>query len=232
MWNRAEVKAKGKEAFKRNYWMSVLVGFVYMVFFASTSAGSAATQKTAEGENALTDLLNGPNAEAVIMMILMIIGVSSIISAVVNIFLFNPLEVGCNRFFMVNQYENASLNELGHGFKINYLHVALGILLRDLIVGVGILLCVIPGIIAAYFLRMVPYILAEDENISCIDAMKRSFSMMKGNCIKSFVFDLSFIGWFLLEAVTCGLVGIFYVNPYKFNADAALYQAIKAEYRG
>ncbi len=50
---------------------------------------------------------------------------------------------------------------------------------------------------------------------------------MKGHKWNAFVYDLSFIGWFILSAFTCGLLGVFYVFPYKFNSDAALYQAIK-----
>ena len=52
--------------------------------------------------------------------------------------------------------------------------------------------------------------------------------MMKGHKWNTFVYDLSFIGWFLLSVITVGIVGLFYVNPYKQNADAALYESIKA----
>ena len=37
MWSRKEIKARGKECFKRNYWKSVLVGIVYYLFFATSS---------------------------------------------------------------------------------------------------------------------------------------------------------------------------------------------------
>ena len=36
-----------------------------------------------------------------------------------------------------------------------------------------------------------------------------------------------FIGWMLLSLISLGLVGIFWTNPYKNNADAALYYAIR-----
>ena len=57
--------------------------------------------------------------------------------------------------------------------------------------------------------------------------IKRSMEMMKGNKWKAFVFDLSFLGWELLGLLTCGILDFFYVRPYKLNADAALYQAIR-----
>ena len=49
---------------------------------------------------------------------------------------------------------------------------------------------------------------------------------MTGNKWKAFVLDLSFIGWQLLSICTLGLLSIFYVNPYKFSTNAALYEAI------
>ncbi len=39
----------------------------------------------------------------------------------------------------------------------------------------------------------------------------------------AFVLQLSFIGWYLLAAITCGLAGIFYVNPYMEATMAELY---------
>jgi uncharacterized membrane protein len=46
---------------------------------------------------------------------------------------------------------------------------------------------------------------------------------MKGNKWAAFVMDLSFIGWFLLGIVTFNLGNIFWTNPYRENANAALY---------
>lgn len=38
MWNRKELKAKGKDAFQANYWRSVLVALV-LVAFTGSGAG-------------------------------------------------------------------------------------------------------------------------------------------------------------------------------------------------
>ena len=42
-----------------------------------------------------------------------------------------------------------------------------------------------------------------------------------------FIYDLSFIGWYILGAFTCGIAGVFYVYPYKAIADAGLYLSLK-----
>ena len=92
------------------------------------------------------------------------------------------------------------------------------------------LLFVIPGIVKAYSYRMVPYVLAEDPFISHNDAILLSRRMMDGNKLSVFVLDLSYIGWYFLTALTAGLLGIFYVNPYVYATDAELYRILRKDY--
>ena len=53
--------------------------------------------------------------------------------------------------------------------------------------------------------------------------------MMSGNKWKAFVLDLSFLGWEILNTMTIGILGIFYVKPYEYQTEAALYEALKQE---
>ena len=56
-----------------------------------------------------------------------------------------------------------------------------------------------------------------------------SKEMMHGQKWSAFGLDLSFIGWILLTIITFGILGIFYVNPYIFSTEAALYDTLKEE---
>lgn len=87
--------------------------------------------------------------------------------------------------------------------------------LRDVFIFLWSLLFLIPGVIKHYSYRMVPYILADDPEIGAMDAITLSRQMMDGHKWNTFVLDLSFLGWDLLSALTLGLLGVFYVNPYK-----------------
>ncbi len=226
MWNRADVKTKGKESFKRNYWNSVLVAFIYGIFFTATASGISS--KSSDITNTINEQgMDEGTLVAVMLIVLGIVGSILVIATIVDIFLLNPLEVGCERFFLVNLEQNASVGELGHVYKNNYLNVVLGIFLRDLLIGLGFCLFLIPGFILSYSYRMVPFILAEDPTISGNDALKKSRAMMQGHKWNAFVYDLSFIGWYILSCFTCGILSLFYVSPYKKNADAALYRAIQ-----
>ena len=227
MWNRAEVKEKGKANFKKNYWKSVVVAFIYTLFFTSTAA------VTSQNSEELTNSINEKGYDqtqlfAFFMVFFAVLGIVMLVITLVDIFLLNPLEVGCSRFFLVNQDQNAEFGELSHNFSHNYLGTVCAIFLRNLIIAVGYALFIVPGCILTYSYRMVPYILAENPGTSAIEALKKSREMMKGQKWNCFVYDLSFILWGILSACTLGLVGLFYVNPYKLNADAALYQKISA----
>ena len=223
MWNRKEVKEKGKANFKKNYGRSVLVALIYSIFFISTSSISSKTS----AEQLQNNLEANPDFVYIFMATMAVLSALICIMTILDIFLLNPLEVGCMRFFLKNQDVEGDFGELGFAYKNNYLNSVLALFLRSIIVAIFFFLLVIPGWILTYSYRMVPFILADDPNVSAIDALKRSRAMMKGHKWNAFVYDLSFIGWFFLSFITLGIVGIFYVNPYKHNADAALYQAIR-----
>ena len=227
MWSRKEIKARGKECFKRNYWKSVLVGIVYSLFFASSS-GVAWKQNGEQIEQAMAEgTIDEQTLIIIAVAILAVLAFVAIIVALFDTFLFNPLEVGCNRFFIQNLDANADLGEMGYAFKHGYLSTVGGIFLRNFLIALCCVLFIIPGIILSYSYRLVPYLLADEPGIKAVEALKKSRAMMKGHKFNAFVYDLSFILWDILVVLTLGLAGIFYVNPYKLSSDAALYKAIK-----
>ena len=52
---------------------------------------------------------------------------------------------------------------------------------------------------------------------------------MNGNKWRLFCLHLSFIGWFIVGALCCG-VGVFWVNAYMKAAEAEFYQEIKGDF--
>lgn len=84
----------------------------------------------------------------------------------------------------------------------------------------AIILFSIPAMIKQFSYRMTPWILADNPTIGYKKALKLSMQMTRGHKMAIFVLDLSFIGWFLLGAIACG-IGVLFVMPY--------YQAVQAE---
>ena len=87
-------------------------------------------------------------------------------------------------------------------------------------------LLVIPGIIKSYEYAIIPYILADDAEISSKDAFKKAREMMKGNKWRLFKLNFSFIGWGILCVLTFG-VGTFFLMPYVSAASAEFYAELK-----
>lgn len=254
MWNRAELKARGKAAFQANYWRCVLVA---LILVALIGGGSASGRSSGHSDNTddvgiyadgtirfgdTTIHYNTPEqfAEAArefakefrpaLPVFSAVAGIFGLLALLVKIFLVNPLEVGCSQFFLRNSERPAELDELWRSFRPEWMNNVVSLLLRDVFVALWSLLLVIPGIIKVYSYRMTPYIQAEHPEMSGTEAITLSKQMMNGHKWNAFVFDLSFIGWYLLDVITVGLVGVFYVHPYKAASDAELYRAISAGY--
>ena len=78
-------------------------------------------------------------------------------------------------------------------------------------------LTIIGGVIKFYSYRMVPFILAENPALKSRDVITLSRQMMDGYKWQCFVLDLSFLAWEILNILSFGIVGIFYLNPYKLS---------------
>ena len=90
------------------------------------------------------------------------------------------------------------------------------------------LLFFFPGIMKSYAYSMAPYILADHPELTASEALQESMVMTEGAKMDLFVLDLSFLGWFFLVMITCGLAAI-YVVPYYYAAKANAYLDLKAK---
>ena len=216
MWNRQEIKAGGKAAFKANYCTAVA---------ARVNSGSPGIQGQQSLEEASGSIPELP--PALIAIIAGAILAVIIVSLLLRIFLYNPLKVGCYQFFEKNQYSpDTSLDMIMTGFS-RYGRTFLTLFLTDLYTALWCILLIIPGLIKAYSYRLVPYLIVDEPDLKPGEVITLSRQLMKGHKWAAFVYDLSFLGWELLGIITLGLVDVFWTRPYKNNADAALYNAIR-----
>ena len=88
------------------------------------------------------------------------------------------------------------------------------------------ILFVIPGIIQAFSLSQVFYILADNPQISIAQALKMSKELTRGYKGELFVLGLSFIGWFVLCTLTFG-IALLWVFPYVNLTYAKTYLFLK-----
>ena len=162
---------------------------------------------------------------AVLVFMFVFVIVMALVLAL-NAFIINPMVVGAQRFFVKNLDEDANVSNIGYGYDNNYKNIATTMFFRDLYTILWSLLFIIPGIVKAYEYRMIPYLLADDATMTKEQAFAISKEMMTGNKWKAFVLDLSFLGWHILGLFTLGILEIFYVAPYEYSTDAALYRKL------
>lgn len=98
-------------------------------------------------------------------------------------------------------------------------------LLRAIYVALWTLLFVIPGIVASYSYAMTPYILLENPGMGANEAIARSKALMRGNRMRLFCLQFSFVGWYILSMFTLG-IGLIWLRPYVEAAQAAFYREI------
>lgn len=242
-WTRAELKERAKESIRRNYWIMVVVGLIAGIISGqiggNASYNSLKTELTNSGWNGEDlDFFTSSQFLILVSAVLGILLVLSVGFTLIKIFLGNPLLVGCSRFFLENSDRKARFGLVGTVFQSgNYLNVVLTMFLKNLFTVLWGLLLIIPGFVKSYSYSMIPYILAENPSIPRERAFEMSRKMMNGQKLNAFFLDLSFIGWFLLSALTCGVLDVFYVVPYrqatwaelyKFNREMALKNGIAA----
>ena len=233
MWKRSDLKARAKSSFKRNYWKSVLVGILLTLLMGGGStvasiAGSNTGMDEAYNNTYEVTMEDGQDkyiipAPDCILVFFVIFALCAVLAA----FTFNPFEVGCTRFFLRNLQEPAQVGNIGYAFDNNYKNIAKTMFFRDMYTFFWTLLFVIPGIVKAYEYRMIPYLLADNPQMTKEEAFAESKRMMKGQKWRAFVLDLSFIGWYILSGLTLGILGVFYVIPYVRQTGAALYEALR-----
>lgn len=166
-----------------------------------------------------------------------LISVALAYTMVGSLILSGPILIGMNylfvRIFMgldgdIGTMFSKAFEDFGRKLG-GYLWMTLLLVLWSLL----LILFIVPGvvmlIIKGYAYAMTPYILGDCPNVRAQDALKLSVRMMKGHKWQLFVFQLSFIGWHLLNAFTMGLLGIFWVFPYQQTAMAGWYLELREQ---
>lgn len=228
MWSIGEIKARGKDAFKANYWRCVLTAFILSIL----TGGSAASTKGQDNSQDVSQAMSGlSTAEQLTVagIVLGVVSVAFIIGILIRIFITNPLQVGCYRFFKKNvQNPGSDLSPIKEGFS-EYGHTFVTLLVRDIFLVLWTCLLIIPGIVKSYSYKMVPYILKDNPELSATEVITKSREMMNGNKWRAFLLDLSFIGWILLGIITLGIVFLLWTAPYMASTDAALYLELSGQ---
>ena len=124
-----------------------------------------------------------------------------------------PLGIGTTAFFVsLIENENFEAKDL---FKYYHDFVkVIGVtILMGLIITLGYICFIIPGIILTLSYSLVPIILIKKPELGIVETLKYSREKMRGHKLDTFVLGLSFIGWAILGTLTFGILYI-WLFPY------------------
>ena len=146
---------------------------------------------------------------------------------ILSLFIVPPMGVGMALFFL-NLYDGNKLEirTIFNPFKEVWLNSVLAYFMMIVIIFIGSILFIIPGIIASLMFSQVFYIIAEDNKIDPYNALVKSKKMMEGNKWKLFKIILRI----LLLAIVCILtlgIGFIWLAPYQNAVYAKFYNVVK-----
>ena len=226
MLKSKELRARAWNSLKGKYWKALLVALVMGVLVsAGTGFVSAAQSMTS-----IANMVDPSQMDDTMKLGALVISVGALVLSVIglllSIFVGNAATVGQAHYFVKNTYANPSFADAFSGFKVNYRRNIGTLLVMGIKLALWSLLFAIPGIIKSFEYAMIPYILADDPEISSKDAFKKARAMMKGNKWRLFKLNFSYIGWDILCVLTLGL-GTFFLLPYINAANAEFYAELK-----
>jgi len=154
--------------------------------------------------------------------------ISGVISSIpkagglLSIIISGPMAIGVSIFSLaISRDKNPQFEQIFYGFK--KFGVSLGAyLLTVVFVILWAILLIIPGIIAALSYSLTFFIIAEDDSIGPLEAIRKSKKMMYGYKWKLFCLYLRFLGWVLLCVLTIG-IGFLWLVPYISVSFAKFY---------
>lgn len=129
-----------------------------------------------------------------------------------SIVILYPLQVGFAMVWLklARTGNGPELKPLLGGFTRRYHKSAMGtLLLMQIYTVLWTLLLIVPGIIKSIEYAMTPFIVADEPELGCNEAIEKSMAMMRGKRWQFFKIILGMIGWIILAVIPCAVLGVY-----------------------
>lgn len=159
-----------------------------------------------------------------------VIFISSILISLFGILFIHAIEVGkCRYFLEQRRYYGTKIDRVLFPYLVRKtFHLAYVLFVRS-IYQFFFDLTIIGGFIKHYEYFFIPYLLAENPNMTKKEAFLLSKELSNGYKWELFCLDLSLLGWDILRIFTLNLSAVFYSNVYKEALYAEVYMRIRKE---
>lgn len=123
--------------------------------------------------------------------------------------------------------EKYEIKDMFAVFQRNYWNAVLGNIVVGIIVGIGFMMIIVPGIIFACRLAFVPYLII-DREMEITEALSKSWEMTKGYGWQ--IFFMAILSFFIVIGGLLALIfGVFISAVWISTAFATIYQAVVEE---
>ena len=143
-----------------------------------------------------------------------------------GIFVAGPISYGTKWVFLkAVRGERIEVRDMFVIFQKNYWNVVIAKIVVGVIVGLGIVMLLVPGIIFACRLAFVPYLVV-DKEMDVMDALRVSWDMTRGHGWQ--IFLMGFLAfWVVIAGLICLFVGVFISAMWISSAFAAMYHSVE-----
>lgn len=126
--------------------------------------------------------------------------------------------------------KEVKLEQIFDGFK-HFVPALLTYLVMLILVILGFMLLIIPGIILSFGFALSLYIVSDEPDLGVEATLRKSYEMMKGYKMKLFGLSLLFFLLGIACIFTLG-IGFFFLGPFAQVTMVKFYQDVKADYDG
>lgn len=173
-------------------------------------------------------------ASLILLAIFAIIGESSILTcgtvgSILSAFIYGVSEIAYINIFVLLYLSNDRIkfSDFTDGFS-DFIRGFLGMLWMSLWLFLWALLFVIPAFVKFFAYSQMFFVLSDNPKIGVIKAMNISKILTKGHKADLFVLALSFIGWYILGIISCGILFV-WIIPYATMTFTNAYYYLKQE---
>ncbi len=232
-WTRAMLKQNAWNNLRNYYWTAFGVCLLASILGADSGGGGGASSGGSVSESDMETLEQGFSDIDPALLMGIIIGfivvfvVAFAIAFAFYAFLGGPVEAGRCKFFLKARSGDVNFGSMFDNFGSGkYLSTVKVMFFRMLYTTLWSFLFIIPGIVKGLEYFLIPYLMAENPNLSKERAFEISRRTMEGEKWNLFVLQLSFIGWYLLGVLAC-CVGTVFVVPYEVATYTEFYLCMR-----
>lgn len=196
------------------FWMLLLIGIIYFLIGTVINIPQW-----------IIMFANRFNESGFSPFLFMFSSVYSLFGIAFGLLVTGPIAFGISYAFLkAARGEEVKLEDMFAAFRKNYWHTVLAYFLMALIIGVGFILLIIPGIYLACKLAFIPYLVV-DKKMDGAEAIGASWKMTKGFGWEVFLVGLLAIPIFI-AGFLCLVVGVIISIMWVNIALASLYYAV------